>query len=323
MSPATASYVFTSSSRVSEQARAAVLAAAEELQYSPLRRHVAKARATFSSVGFVILDTVPFASDPVFSHVFHEAERACTPLGLSLMAAAIPVGASTPADLPLMLQRRQVDGVLAVGYYPRAFFDLLAQLDLPCVVVDYYYDGIPVDCVTGQDRYGGYLATRCLLELGHRSPPPAIIIGPQDEVTRFYKEGRLRGYRQALAEFGIPSDDAYIRCDSGSESIAQLLALPRPPTAVFCWHDRTALQVVNALHERGIEVPKECSVVGFDDSDLASQAFPPLSTIHVDRTMMVRTALDLLLQRVKQRDATVRHVHVGVRLVNRLSLRRR
>ncbi|MFQ5420982.1 MAG: substrate-binding domain-containing protein, partial [Anaerolineae bacterium] len=110
---------------------------------------------------------------------------------------------------------------------------------------------------------------------------------------------RLNSYKDTLNQHGIPVDDRYIvagdeRFTGGVRAVDQLLALPEPPTAVFCFNDMTAVGVINALLKKGINVPKDVSVVGFDGLDIASFYYPALTTVHQPTYQIGRESAKML-----------------------------
>jgi LacI family transcriptional regulator len=102
------------------------------------------------TIGLVLRHTISFVTDPFYSHIFHSVEQACATRGLSLMHANVPVDASRIEELPPMIQRRQVQGLLVAGYFSPAFFKVLHYVGLPWVVIDHFDAAIRTDCVPGR-----------------------------------------------------------------------------------------------------------------------------------------------------------------------------
>ena len=274
-------------------------------------------------LGYVIRDNVPLTSDPFYSDVLHAVEKACARRGMSIAYAHVSADATRATDLPPMIQHRHVQGLLVVGAFPPDFYSLIQRVGLPWVCIDYFDDSVPTDCITGRDVYGGYLATRHLLELGHRNPPPAMLFSPPDLQHGPYGPNfhlRWTGYCQALAEFGVAYDPSYVPRSETHLALQELLALPHPPTAIFCCNDPAALLTLTLLQERGIRVPQDCSVVGYDDIYLAARAGPPLTTVTVDRETLASEAVDAVLKRIAQPDLPARHILIAGSLVSRHSV---
>lgn len=214
------------------------------------------------------------------------------PLGVLLVAASL-----TPA------QRRR-----------------LTTRAIPYVVID--TDGEPPPDVptVGSDNWnGGLAATRHLLQLGHRRI--ATICGPDDMLC---SRARLDGYRRALDDAGIAFDPALVRVgnfelESGYRSGSELLDLPERPTAVFAGSDMQAIGLLRAAQERGISVPDELSVVGYDDLPLANWTTPALTTVRQPLQEMAITATRMLLDLARGEAPMVRRVNLSTELVPRES----
>jgi DNA-binding LacI/PurR family transcriptional regulator len=321
VSVGTASGVFTSNSSVSDQARAAVLAAASEIGYHPRRRQAKELATGVTTFGLLArAEHYVGPSNPFYGPVLYGAQWAVGELGLSLVLETLQDDASSH-QIPLIVERRQAQGLLLAGYVSADYIRTILRTETPCVMIDHHAAGLPVDCVCADDHHGGYLATSHLLELGHRDPPPAIITGPSTSTS---VGARFEGYRRALAEAGIQLDKAFVRegrltAESGREEMRALLDLPTPPTAVFCCNDNTALGAIDLLREKGVAVPEEFSVIGYDDIAMAAHSVPRLSTIAVDKEHLGMQAVWNLAQRVRHPHIGARETHLRVHLVERSS----
>ena len=155
-----------------------------------------------------------------------------------------------------------------------------------------------MDAVLTDKRGGAYLATRHLIELGHR------LIGCIGGPFRLQASGqRLQGYRDAMVEAGLPVLDGLVRRgdyhpQSGWVAARDLLLGPAPPTAIFAANDLMAFGVLRAAAELGRRVPGDLAVVGFDDIELASYTTPPLTTITQSASDVGRAAVEILLERL-------------------------
>jgi LacI family transcriptional regulator len=135
---------------------------------------------------------------------------------------------------------------------------------------------------------------------------------------------RRKGYQAALSEFGIDYDPAlvreedFVKPDTRSHTDA-LLALPQPPTAILTSTDPVAFSVMEILRERGLDIPGDLSVVGFDDIPHASLVYPRLTTIHEPLYEMGKTAAKMLLTQIEEGDVAPQHVQLETRLVVRNS----
>ncbi|WP_433171513.1 LacI family DNA-binding transcriptional regulator [Actinoallomurus sp. CA-150999] len=199
----------------------------------------------------------------------------------------------------------------------RAHFD---RADVPVVLIDPM--NVPdesVPSIGATNFAGGMTATEHLLSLGHRRI--AMIEGRPDAVC---SKARVHGYRAALGSAGITPDPALIRpgdftFKSGHLAAQELFALPEPPTAVFAANDAQAFGVIEAARVRGLRVPQDVSVVGFDDNDAAGTSAPPLTTVRQPFAAIGRAALQTLLQLVAGKSITSHRVELATQLVVRES----
>ncbi|MEQ7005842.1 LacI family DNA-binding transcriptional regulator [Actinopolymorpha sp. B17G11] len=316
----TASGVLSDKGSASRETKAAVVAAAEELGYTRRPRQSTRAAGSALTTAGILARRLHFPSpgNPFYMEVLNGAQRACADLGIALTLETVED--ADDRQLPLIVARRQAQGLLILGSLDDRFIRRLLDAGTPCVTVDHTVEDLPVDCVRSEDEHGGYLATRALLDLGHTDPPPAMIVGLPE--LRPLAD-RVAGYRRALAERGLRVPPRYVQRSAdlsfpaGRVAMDQLLDLPTPPTAVFASNDSTALGALEALRTRGIAVPEQCSVIGYDDMEMASHSPPPLTTVHVDIDLLGAQGIWHLVQRVAAPAMTRRVTCLGVRLVTR------
>jgi DNA-binding LacI/PurR family transcriptional regulator len=197
----------------------------------------------------------------------------------------------------LLADAHRTDGLLVVSLIPPdEEVRRLQAASIPCVLIDARHDGLP--SVVIDDIAGGELATRHLLELGHRR---IAFIGdkPTDPFRFESSRDRTIGYERALESAGVPIRPEYVRKGTQSRHLArsiadELIRLPEPPTAVFAASDVQALGVLEAARDLGIEVPRQLSVIGFDDIEIAS--YVGLTTVRQQLFESGRRGAELLLQ---------------------------
>ncbi|MGW0707105.1 LacI family DNA-binding transcriptional regulator [Streptomyces sp. NPDC002643] len=201
-----------------------------------------------------------------------------------------------------------------------AQYSWLAQHRIPFVLIDPVLEPPPgVVSVGAANWQGGLTATEHLLALGHERV--AVIAGYRRKMC---SSARVAGYRSALTAAGVPYRSEYVRYGNFMESTAhnrmlQLLDLPEPPTAVFVCSDKMALGVYEALAERGLRVPDDISVVGFDDLPEARWATPALTTVRQPLSEMASTALRLLVRMMEGDQPEGTRTELSTRLVERAS----
>src|SRR5690348_12946579 len=211
----------------------------------------------------------------------------------------------------------RADGLLVVSTLPpKAEVERLRAAEIPCVLIDAAHASFPSIAV--DDVAGGELATRHLVELGHRRV--ALIGDPPPEFRFDWSRDRTRGYEQALSGAGIDVRPEYVR--EGTRLLhvargiaAELLALPERPTAVFAASDTQAIGAIEAARARGIRVPEELSVIGFDDIEVAS--YVGLTTVRQPLFESGRRGAELLLRALSGRQVDVRTELLPLELVVR------
>jgi DNA-binding LacI/PurR family transcriptional regulator len=195
----------------------------------------------------------------------------------------------------------RADGLLVVSTLPpEAEVDRLRAAGVPCVLIDAVHSCFPSIAV--DDVAGGEIATRHLLELGHRRV--ALIGDPPPEFRFDWSRDRTRGYQRALAAAGIEVRDEYVREGTRLPQVAraiaaELLSLPERPTAVFAASDTQAIGVLEAARALGIDVPGDLSVIGFDDIEVA--AYVGLTTVRQPLVESGRRGAKVLLDVLARR----------------------
>lgn len=225
------------------------------------------------------------------------AEEAAHEADTNVVISVLHTKAGPGRDWVDRIAARRTDGVIIIGsrLSARQSGQLTAR-SIPFVTVDPEGEPAPgVPSVGATNWNGGLSATRHLLELGHRRV--GMIGGPADMLC---SRARIDGYKAALDTAGIPIDPALIRygdflVHSGHDHGHWLLDLDDPPTAIFAGSDLQAFGVFEAARQRGLRVPDDLSVVGFDDLPLAQSAWPPLTTVRQPLQEMAALATRMVL----------------------------
>ncbi|MER5523016.1 LacI family DNA-binding transcriptional regulator [Streptomyces sp. NPDC002677] len=315
----TVSNVVRDTGRFSEATRARVLRAVEELGYRP---NTAARRLRTGRSGVLLL-AVPELSMPYFAELAGHLLREAAGHGCTLLVEA--TGGRAEAELEIALGRTDplVDGVILS---PLALDDEAARAaatELPLVLLGERVHEMPCPHVTIDNTAAAREATAHLLARGRRR---AAVIGRQTVPYAATSATRLAGYREALESAALRYDEAlapavaaYGRAD-GAAAMRTLLDLAEPPDAVFCFADAMAEGALAVLRERGLSVPGDVAVVGFDDVEAARYAAPPLTTVAPDKRELARLAVAALLRRIDGvHDAGPTVLVAGHRLVVRES----
>jgi LacI family transcriptional regulator len=298
VSPATVSKVMNDAPYVSEETRLRVRAAADKLNFRPNRIARSLKMSQTATLGLITDDL-----EGVFTlAMMRGVEEIASAQGFSVfLCNSYGDMARERAHLELLLDKK-VDGIILLSGY-RVRQRGAPALPLGSVPVVYLYQytyDLPVPCVVPDDFAGAVIGARHLLAQGRRRI--GIINGPSHfEATHL----RLDGVRTTLQEAGIPFDPGLVRVGRWDETNGymlahELMALPSPPDALFCMSDSLASGALVALRERGINVPNDLSLIGFDNRNFAAHQRPPLTTIALPLVEMGRLAGELLLRAIRE-----------------------
>jgi LacI family transcriptional regulator len=319
VSTSTVSHVVNNSRFVSDEIRERILKAVADLNYSPS----ALARSLKINQTRTLGMIVTTSNNPFFAEVVAGVERICYQRGYTLVLCNTEGDpARLSHSLEALLQKR-IDGLLLMCTEARsASAEVFGRHPaVPIVVMDWGPLNSKADRIQDNSALGGYLATRHLIEQGHRKI--GLITGPLDKLPA---QSRQHGYRQALDEAGIVFQPEYIvegdfEFAGGITAMQQLLSLSEHPTAVFAGNDVSAVGVYQALYRAGLSVPQDISVIGYDDIELARYLTPPLTTIHQPQEELCRKAVDTLLERIQGADDEPRLITLEPTLIQRESVR--
>jgi LacI family transcriptional regulator len=216
------------------------------------------------------------------------------------------------------ITRGLADGVLLVlPTNADAYLETLQRQGFPYMLVDHQGDGDYRCSVRATNHQGGFDATRYLIDLGHRRVghiTGLLSVGAATE--------RLAGYHEALARAGLPAEPALVIegnffQPTGFAAAQAMLDLPDPPTAIFAANDDMAFGVMEAARVRGLRIPEDLSIIGFDDIPQASIVHPPLTTVRQPLEQMGRVAVETLLHLIDGDPDTVTQVVLPTELIIR------
>lgn len=301
--------------RVAEATRLRVLEAAEALGYRKGPQHHVPDNKT-RVIGLLIdeVTTTPFATP------FIEGAREEAALQDVVVATFSTRGDPKLEALALdMLLQHQIIGVLYTSLITRPAEPPERLRDVPTVMVNCYDKKRAYPAVLPADLTGGYAATEALLKAGHRR-----IAHLAGESWIEAAQDREKGYRQALASWDIPVDESLIlrggwTIHGGRDLTLQMLEQPNPPTALFAFNDRMAVGAYDALRRKGLSVPDDMSIVGFDDEDTSAFMEPPLTTVLLPHEEMARWAVGALLDETLPA-ASPRRIKIECPLIERGSI---
>jgi LacI family transcriptional regulator len=220
---------------------------------------------------------------------------------------------------------RNVDGILlSPADMSSGNIEFLKNSGAPFILFARYSDHVQTDYIVSDDCCGGYLATKHLIDRGHRDI--LLINGPQHNTSAFYRE---KGYRKALAEAGMPiRSELMYKVPPMGGGVGEVLDDVRRAnihhTAIFCYSDLVALKVMHELKERGCKIPEDISIVGFDFIQSDFKMPVSLTTVEIPKQALGEEAVDLLRKRITGELPDGEYVQkvCGVRLIDRHSVKK-
>jgi LacI family transcriptional regulator len=301
VSKSTVSNVLRDAPEVAPKTRQRVLDAIATVGYRPnaLARNLVRRRTT--TVGIVVGDL----ANPFYSELAKLAEQRLSTAGLATMICNTDGLERNEREKIEMLLEHRVAGILMLQFTgEKSLLEKLRQAGVAVVIASQWESG--VDCVDLDERTGADLAVSHLVELGHRR----VAYLSSELVEQQSEQARLSGYAKALRRVGIRHDSrlvvrlghpAYLRSDDTlREALASLLALGDPATAVFTSNDLLAIDLLETAEGQGLAVPRDLSIVGFDDILVAGLTRISLTTVVQPREELAHLAIDLLHGRIEQ-----------------------
>ena len=317
VSISTVSRVINAPQSVNAETRQRVLQSIDALDFVPRADASARARKATRRIGVL----APFfAYLPSFSQRLRGITTALSDSSYELVVYNTNSESNTHTQLENLPVSRRIDGLIVMSIViGDEEVKRFVRHQLPTVTIELTHpslSGIEIDNVAG-----GSLAAQYLLERGHRD---IAFIGDNKEFIHKYTVqtniARLEGFRCQLAEAGVELPDERIelgsyRLEDGYAMTQRLLSLPKPPRAIFAASDMLALGVLKAARERGVVVPDQLAVIGFDDLEIAD--YIGLTTISQSLDESGRVAVDLLLARLADESRSIQHVRLPMQVLER------
>ncbi len=341
----TVSRVLNNRGQVTNEVRDRVLQAARELGYvqAKARRRdldTGSSPLVYRAIGDIgffygsLLPTVAVSANPFWSPILQGAEREARRSMSHVIYRSLTTEADPAAVLETTVQRMNLGGILLVGSVDLPLLERAMRLEVPLVLVDMCFPETDCDCVLVDNERGIELAVRHLA--AHRHRRIAYIGGPVGFTPASYPRAasrifslqtRLQSYFQSLLQTDIPIRYNLIRTgelsfDGGYQAANALLDAGEEFSAVLGANDETAIGAMKALQERGLRVPQDVSVIGFDDIESARLVTPSLTTVGVRKESIGAVAVRTLISRILEPATNTTTTLLNVRLIERQSVAR-
>ena len=293
VSPSTVSRALKADARISQERSQLILRLAQDMDYTPSLAARDLVTQQTNTIGLVL----SYISDLFVGSLIVSIEEAAMSLGYSVFLISSYRDAKREQEAVRSLHERRTAGIIVTGsQIDEGYVQLRRRYAQPVVLINCpsYPHSISSDNLAGARQ-----AVEHLVQLGHRQI--AYIADPRSHGANL---DRLTGYRSVLDRHQILIEPGWIVEGDGTmagaqQAVQQLLASRRRPTAIFCFNDLTAIAALNTLSQAGVRVPADCSVIGFDDLELASFCCPPLTTVRQHRDQLGQLAVQMLHQLIQ------------------------
>lgn len=257
-----------------------------------------------------------FMEDPFHSIFIGSIESRLRENGYYLMLRTV----KTSDDLNFFLRNWNLDGLILNGVYEDDFFDILTNINIPIVLIDSYVSNSNICNVGLEDFNGGYLATKYLIDHGHKN---IAFASPFIKYTGVVSE-RFEGYKKALNESNIEINNDLIfqqELDIDTTiSLGESLAKRDDITAIFATADILAAGIMTGIKKAGKSVPEDISIIGFDDINLCNLISPNLTTIHQDAPLKGEIAVNYIIDKLEGKTISNIETILPVKIVERESV---
>ena len=320
VNPSTVSRVIANNPRISEKTKRVVREAMEQLGYHPNLNARSLVNRNTQTLGIIMPSSAEKAfQNPFFAEVLRGISSKANEQGYAIYMSTGSTEEEIYQGVVNMVQGRRVDGVIQL--YSRVddlIMNYLYEEKFPFVVI-----GKPsnhsdkINYVDNDNIQAGFETTNYLIQLGHQNI--AFVGGSLDLVVT---KDRLEGYKKALMQAGVEVREEYLvqeefLKEGGQEAVVELFSLPEPPTALVVIDDIMAFGVLSQLHEKGIHVPENVSVVSFNNVMVAEYARPSLTSVEIHIHQLGVEAVQCLVDHIREPKKSAKHVLVPHEIIVR------
>jgi len=321
VSIATVSFVINKTKPISLETKSRVLRTIKSLDYHPSKSARSLVTGKTGNIGFILTDDHFLRTEPFYTKIFLGTEFEARNEGYYILLKTIKTDFNNTDSLPRFILNKNVDGIIIAGKIPNILISRISTYNIPTIFIDFVPPGNNYPLVLIDNIEGGLLATNHLINLGHKNI--AFVSG---DINHPSLSDRLKGYKQALENAKIPvknnliiTNTNYPDRQNGFNSAKKLFTNNKAVTAVFASNDATAIGIMHYLKEKKIKIPKDVSVIGFDDIEADLMLDPSLTTIRVPKDELGVEALRLIVNVIKNRKSIHKKIVIPVELIVRNS----
>jgi len=321
VSTATVSLVINKNKRISQNTRRRVLKTIDDLDYQPSRSARDLVSQKSGNIGFILTEDHFLKTEPFYTQIFLGAEFEARRHLYYVLLSMVSTDYLQRNTLPRFVLENSVDGIIIAGKIPDELITNLKKYPFPVVYIDYYPNEGEHAAVLIDNLDGGIQATQHLIDCGHSQI--AFLGGDMDHPSI---HDRFQGYKMALEKKGLSfSNENVINIEkdtsqkNGYNAASTLLKKDNQITAIFACNDAMAIGAMQYLKKKGLRIPADISIIGFDDIQMDILVDPPLTTMQVPKVDMGSEAMRLISEILGNKVNGTRKILMPVNLVLRNS----
>jgi LacI family transcriptional regulator len=295
---------------VGEELRNRILIKAKEMGYFKARNN--------EDIKILVLHQKPFVQDTGnYSHMIQGIEAAIQKKNCEYDIEFVDKDRQDDLYLPYKIQKgANFDGIMFIGRFNKEYVNFISTKIKNQVFYTGYSPSFDCDSVWYNFNNGGYKQCECLIKNGHTK------IGFLGNSSVYKNKEKVLGITSALEDYELPiREEFFIYEENFEERITELISGKEAPTAIICQWDYTAIKLIKFLHEKGVKVPEDISVIGSGNTDISSLIIPALTTLELNIDYSCEGAVELLLKRINNPNKPYENITINSVLVERDSVR--
>lgn len=306
---------------VSEQMRRKICETAEKMGYKPSNTKSEKKRLAMpkigKNVGILTSERFVGARGTFYWELTASISNQLSQLNVCTVYECVTADSEKNGILPNMVTDNKVDGIIVIGQVHRSYIDCLSKLTMPLMFVDFYDNRYNIDSVISDSFNGGYMLTDHLVAKGHRKIGFFGTLNATSSIN-----DRYLGYVKCIMENELEFRNEWIIGDRNERGILNdKIDFPdEMPTAFVCNCDETAFRVISALKSKGVRVPEDISVVGYDNYTVSSICIPTITTVEVDLSKMAEVSVGIMAKKLADHEYSEGRRIISGRLIEKESV---
>jgi LacI family transcriptional regulator len=296
---------------VSDKLRLKIIETAERLGYKP-------PSAIKQNADFIFLIHKNFILSPneqFYSEIYHHLNLECMLVNAKLHLIVHEGLKSTAAHFKTAMSDTIIDGIFISGQIDSETLEYIGGMKMPTVCVDFYSSDYSFDYIYADNYYAGYILTKYLIKKGHKEIGFIGNINFSNAIA-----DRYFGYLRALNKYGIAAS-AQLHINHNIETDGYAVSFAKRPTAYICHCDRAAAFLYDQIKEKGLSIPDDISVIGFDNTDICEHLQPKLTSFGIERSRYASQALKTMLARTSKQKAVNNYIKLKLDLIEKKSLK--